>query len=359
MNLKIFLKFCTIALISLIVTFPAFSSGESLQIKYIRKYHRLAVREMYRSGVPASITLAQGLLESNCGLSELVKKGNNHFGIKCHNWTGKTMTHDDDRKNECFRVYNSAEDSYRDHSDFLRFQDRYKPLFENSITDYKSWAFGLKKAGYATDPSYPSKLINLIETYKLYEYDRMTGDEKDPVYEETIEKDTESISENKKQSIKQARKKRHRKNRRKEKMSIPQTPLSLETPKKYSSLNADETFNFSLSRQLYSQNGVPFIYSVEGETLSSIAADNELFLREILKYNDMDKDVELSPGTIVYLRPKKNKAAKGIDKYIIDHDGESLWEISQRFGVKLKSIYKMNKMGTGYVPKEGDTIILR
>ena len=138
--------------------------GKSPQEIYIEQFASLAVEEMYRSGVPASITLAQGLLESRYGLLELAVKGNNHFGIKCHNnWKGKKMYYDDDRRGECFRKYPSPEQSYRDHSDFLRYRDRYKFLFDYKITDYKAWARGLKKAGYATDPAYPTKLINLIE----------------------------------------------------------------------------------------------------------------------------------------------------------------------------------------------------
>ena len=152
----------------------AVSADKSPQEKYIAKYSATAVREMYRTGVPASITLAQGLLESRYGQSELASKGNNHFGIKCHDWKGKTMKVDDDRRNECFRVYGSADESFRDHSDFLRYRDRYKFLFENELTDYKAWAHGLKKAGYATDPQYASKLIKIIEDYNLSQYDRMT-----------------------------------------------------------------------------------------------------------------------------------------------------------------------------------------
>src|SRR6056297_1976947 len=139
---------------------------------YIEQYKDLAVREMKRSGVPASITLAQGMLESDYGRSTLAVKANNHFGIKCHNdWTGKRIYHDDDRKNECFRKYNDVYESFKDHSDFLTGVNRYDFLFELKITEYKKWARGLKKAGYATSPTYASKLINLIERYQLHQYD--------------------------------------------------------------------------------------------------------------------------------------------------------------------------------------------
>ena len=161
-------------IISLFIGMSAYAqhNQKSPQEIYIEQFATLAVEEMYRSGVPASITLAQGLLESRYGLSELAVKGNNHFGIKCHNnWNGKKIYYDDDAKGECFRKYPSPEQSYRDHSDFLRYRDRYKFLFDYNTTDYKSWANGLKKAGYATDPSYASKLIRIIEDYRLYEYD--------------------------------------------------------------------------------------------------------------------------------------------------------------------------------------------
>ena len=137
---------------------PPVAMAQSPIENYVRQWAPTAVREMYRSGVPASITLAQGILESRYGLSPLAANGNNHFGIKCHkDWTGKKQYHDDDEKGECFRVYDDAYESFRDHSDFLRYRDRYKFLFEFPTTDYKSWAYGLKKAGYATDPGYPGK----------------------------------------------------------------------------------------------------------------------------------------------------------------------------------------------------------
>lgn len=376
---KIFISLAASCLAGFFIT--AVSAPKTPQEKYIEKYGPLAVKEMYRSGVPASITLAQGLLESRYGLSALAVEGNNHFGIKCHNWKGKKMYYDDDRRGECFRVYASVEESYKDHSDFLRYQDRYKSLFENKTTDYKAWAYGLKKAGYATDPAYPSKLIKLIETYKLYEYDTKTLKqvEKRPAHEEVLDEKRGAIERevNKKQERLERRRKKKEEAARKKEMrrrklsnedfaepennldTIPVPPLKLEAPKKYSQVEAMETFHFSLSREMYSQNGVPFIYSMEGESLAYIAESNELFVREILKYNDMDSNKELLPGTIVYLRPKKNRAAKGIEKYIIDHDGEDLWEISQRYGVKLEAVYKMNSIGPDYKAKEGDTIILR
>ncbi len=283
----------------------------SIGKQYVSKWSATAVSEMKRSGIPASITLAQGLLESNFGKSPLATKANNHFGIKCHDWKGEKTYHDDDHKGECFRKYSKAEDSFKDHSDFLRYRDRYKFLFDIKITDYKGWCYGLKKAGYATDPQYPQKLINLIETYNLTRFD--TG------------------------------------------VVVPDTPNELETPV---AAAAGEVVKFSMSRQIYSQNKVPFVYSLAGESYASIAESNNLFLREILKFNDLSKTRELEPGTVVYLRAKKGKAAKHVDKYVAE-GGETMWEISQRFGIKLKKLLKMNGVGRNYQVRSEDEIRLR
>lgn len=329
---------------------------------------------MYRSGVPASITLAQGILESRYGLSPLASEGNNHFGIKCHkDWKGKSMRYDDDAKGECFRVYDSADESFQDHSDFLRYRDRYKFLFDLKTTDYKGWAYGLKKAGYATDPNYPAKLIKYIEDYKLYEYDTMTSEESERLAK-AVEKKTEVASVDskvdsgkkpaavKKDKAKKDRKARRTRRKRSKEVSepdvIPASPLSLEEPKRIDKSGL-EVFSFSLTREAYSRNGVPFITSVEGETYSSIAQSYHLYLNELLRFNDLSRAEELLPGTVVYLQAKKNQSEKGLDKYIVGEDDESLRDICQRFAVKMSSVMKMNGFPAGYEPREGDTIILR
>ncbi|MBR6857820.1 MAG: glucosaminidase domain-containing protein [Bacteroidales bacterium] len=307
------------------------------QERYISRYASIAVNEMYRTGVPASITLAQGIIESRSGQSALAVDGNNHFGIKCHNnWKGKTMRADDDRPNECFRVYGSAEESFRDHSDFLRYRDRYKFLFDFPTTDYKSWAYGLKQAGYATDPSYAAKLIRCVEDYNLTRFDRMTVDEAlaegGRYAEAPLEKD--------------------------EVGTIPDSPLKIEAGEIFRG-KAGEEYRFSLSRTLYSRNGVPFVYAVEGETYASIAKSNHLLLREILRNNDLPRGAELHTGDIVYLEPKKNKTVRGLDKYIVGEEGETFHGICQRFAVKEKAIRKLNGLPASYQPREGDELILR
>lgn len=339
--------------------------SKSPQDDYIRKYAPVAVREMYRSGVPASITLAQGLLESRYGQSDLAVKGNNHFGIKCHDWTGKKMYHDDDRRGECFRVYGTADESFSDHSDFLRYRDRYKSLFNNDVTDYKAWAHGLKKAGYATDPAYPSKLIKLIEDYHLDKYDTMRpedfGEKVRPDEKELRNTIHTRLTRKQKREAKRAEKaeKVTKTDKTEKQVPIPEPPLSIEEPVRIPAEKAAETFSFSLVRQMYKTNGVPFVYSQEGESYASIANDYHLFLREILRFNDAVSDKRLAPGTIVYLQPKKSQTKRGLDKYISDEGGETLYELSQRFGVKLKDLCKMNDLGRDYVTKPGDELDLR
>ncbi|MBO4455483.1 MAG: glucosaminidase domain-containing protein [Bacteroidales bacterium] len=301
----------------LLVLVLAVAATESDFEKYIKKYSPIAVSEMQRTGVPASITLAQGLVESAAGKSTLASKSNNHFGIKCHSdWKGRKTYKDDDKAMECFRVYSNANASFKDHSDFLRYQDRYKFLFDLDPTDYKAWARGLKQAGYATDPKYADKLIKVIEDYSLYRFDKNTED-------------------------------------------IPEPPLAIEQPVVVSRAEAREEVRFSLTRNVFEINGVPCIYAVEGDTYASLAASNGLFEGEILRFNDRLSSTELKPGEIVFLQAKKNKAARGVPKYIAGPDGASLRDIAQRFGVRLAAICRYNGLPGDCVPLEGDTILLR
>ncbi len=416
---------CALAALSIVVIFTSASTdGETPQTAYIKKYASVAVSEMYRSGIPASITLAQGLLESGYGLSPLAKEGNNHFGIKCHDWTGKKMYYDDDKRGECFRVYKNPDASFKDHSDFLRYRDRYKSLFDNEITDYKSWAYGLKKAGYATDPSYPSKLIKLIETYNLSQYDTMKPEDFGKVSKGEESQKTEVADSGKKRRKRRADRKNNkavteqvagnsadpdiqicpeesatevldvpsetvavavsesRNNSGNEaenpagnatdnaaksatdkkstvRESIPESPLSLEEPKKVVDKKASEVITYSLTRQRYTVNGVEFVYSQEGESYSSIASDFHLFLSEILRFNDTEEDSVLQPGTMVYIQAKKNQATRGLEKYISDEGGENLRDLSQRFGIRLKSLCKMNLCSPSKITVAGDEIKLR
>ena len=348
--------------------------AQDLYEQYIEKYADAAIEEMYRSGVPASITLAQGLLESGMGRSSLATTANNHFGIKCHGWTGGKVYYDDDEKGECFRKYDSVADSYRDHSDFLRYKDRYKSLFDLDITDYKGWCTGLKAAGYATDPGYAQKLINIIEKYDLNRY--VTGD-----YETVATPAVEDVKrpEPKKESAepktdaaesKPAAKKpaaSRKQSGRKDKTSSRSIPESTsevsrsipESPSTLEALKPADGFSFSLSRKVYDRNGVACVLAAEGETYASIASDYDLFQKEILKFNDLEAGRTLLPGEVVFIKAKKTQTVKGLDKHICDVDGETLWQLSQRYGVRLQSLCKYNSLEAGAVLHEGDEVLLR
>lgn len=312
-----------------LICISALSSSATGPIEqYIEKYSDIAVREMVRTGVPASITLAQGILESGAGRSMLATKAHNHFGIKCHkNWTGRKVYHDDDRKGECFRAYDNDEQSFRDHSDFLRYYDRYKSLFSNKPGDYKAWAYGLKAAGYATAPNYANSLISYIEKYNLSRFDNLSQQP----------------------GAQSAR--------------LPEAPLKLEEAKKVvkktaASSQISETVDVTFSR-LFTKNGVECVFALEGETYRDIASQYGLGLKKLLKFNELTCEQELLPGTVVYIAPKKNRAAKGLDKYIFGPEPESLRDVSQRFGVKLSAILKKNNIPADWKATEGDEILLR
>lgn len=312
-KLTVILAVCLAALIAL-------AAEDTPQTRYIEKYSAVAVAEMQRTGVPASITLAQGIIESGSGQSTLATEANNHFGIKCHrDWKGRTILKDDDAANECFRAYDSPEESFRDHSDFLRYNDRYKALFDLKPTDYKAWARGLKKAGYATDPDYASKLIKVIDEYSLDKYDKETP----------VELPTPSQME-----------------------AVKIVPV--EVPSKF-----DEHYDISLVRPVYERNGSRFVYSVEGDTYGSIADEYKLFFSEILRFNDLRDDEKLLPGTEVYIKAKSKYASEGLDKYVVSSDEEKLRDICQRFAVKMSSVRKLNNFSSDFEPLEGDTILLR
>lgn len=305
---------------------------KALADAYLEKYAAFAVEEMLRSGVPASITLAQGMLESSYGRSELAQKANNHFGIQCHGdtWKGKRYSHMDAGEMREFRKYKSVLHSYEDHSDFLVTHKRYSQLFELERTDYKGWAHGLKSAGYAEDPEYANKLIRVIEMYDLDQYDAMT-------------------------QAKAVSKKHERKENadRKEASVV----VAVEKPKSVPERNG-RTYRYSLSREMYSQNDVPFVYAYEGEKYSDIARQHGLFLGEILSFNDASVDCALPKGAVVYLQAKKRKAAKGYDFYVVE-EGMDMQDISQKYAVKLRRLYRMNKLEADYEPQVGDTIRLR
>lgn len=301
-GMRYIITFILIYTIGLNTTVTAQVRWNSTYQAYIDKYKDIAIREMHSYGIPASITLAQGLLESGAGTSELTQKGNNHFGIKCHGWTGRTTYHDDDMTNECFRAYDTALDSFEDHSKFLSSSKRYQNLFKLSHTDYKGWAHGLKKAGYATNPIYAHKLIEIIEVYKLHQYDKASKKGK---------KDT----------------------------------------------TVDEARRDGPLHPIYLYNHNYYLRARQGDTFRAIGEETGISYKKIAKANERDKNDVLKEGEIVYLKKKRKKADKQFKNHRhIVKTGESLYSISQIYGIRLKSLYKMNGFDERHRIYVGDQI---
>lgn len=279
--------------------------------EYIQTYKDIAMQEMRDHKIPASITLAQGLLESGAGNSALAREAKNHFGIKCHKgWTGKTYHMDDDEKDECFRKYKNAEESFRDHSEFLCGRSRYAALFDLEITDYKGWARGLKAAGYATNPKYAQLLIDRIELYDLTKYDKialgqMTDDNQLP----DIAPEDELL----------------------ELAFSPDNRSAYELV----DMTADKRF-------IYENNGVRFVYAKEGETPEQLAKDFNIKYKKFCEYNLLRRPDEMvfHSGDVVYLARLKNKNWKA-KKYTVA-EGETLRDVALRFAVKPEKIMKKN-----------------
>ena len=287
--------------------------------KYINTWKDLAISEMKRSGIPASITLAQGMLESGNGNSPLAVKAHNHFGIKCHGWEGKEIYQDDDEAGECFRHYKNAKESYLDHTDFLMSRSRYAFLFEYKPTDYKNWAKGLSKAGYATNPQYAQLLIDRIERYELYQYD--TG-------------------------VKVAKK----------------TTRQTIVPKNQTAKTAgagDDFGSFNLDRHPVRQNNkTDYILAKEGDTYISLSDELDVMPWQLPRYNDAKATDEVNDGQIVYLQPKRRKAERGKETHRVD-EGETMYDVSQKYAVRLSRLYTINRMDEGTQPKSGEVLNLR
>ncbi len=294
----------------LLVVLVLSSKGISAQERfsrsdYIEFYAELAMSEMKRTGIPASITLAQGCLESDDGNSRLALKANNHFGIKCHDWTGRRIYHDDDEEDECFRKYGSVKQSYIDHSEFLVNTSRYQELFNLKPDDYMGWAKGLKKAGYATSNSYAERLIQIIEDNKLYVYDQQV--------------------------------------------------MSGRRVRKIRTENREEA---PVTREIFENNSISYIIAKEGDTVDSIRDELDLYPWEIYRYNDLNRDTDIEPGMLLYIEPKRWRAIRGVEHHIVEGQ-ESMWDISQIYGIKLKRLYHLNNMKVGEEVEPGTVLQLR
>lgn len=305
-------RVCLYILLSLLISSSVFAKGLTRQ-QYIDRYKDLAVREMMRTGIPASITLAQGCLESGNGNSTLATKANNHFGIKCHDWTGPSVKMDDDKRNECFRKYKKPYDSFKDHSKFLTTRSRYAFLFKYNSNDYKRWAHGLKKAGYATDPKYAHRLIKIIEESNLHQFD-VKGEGQDLIIYKPDGTDLADID---------------------------------------SDLEIDP-----FGARLEIANGIHYIDVRKGDTFFSVEKNLGVNRKKLLKYNDLPKNYILQIGQRLYLHNKRGKAARGYNFHRVKA-GDSLYGISQEYGVKLKRLRKFNGVKKDYRVKLGERIWLR
>jgi len=281
---------------------------------YVQEYKDLAIKEMKRMGVPAAITLAQGLLETENGNSDLVKASNNHFGIKCKStWTAETVSHDDDAPGECFRKYKSPEDSYRDHSNFLRGNSRYDFLFQLDPADYKGWAYGLRKAGYATNPRYPEILIKNIEDNNLQQYTLEAINDVPHFdasqYAGDPEKQNDTVDE-----------------------TVSVAPISLTI------------------------NGSKALYVPKGTSLLAVATEHHINLEKLLTINDLTKDGLLDKGQYIFLEKKQKE---GKNDFCIAEANETMYDIAQKYGVILQNLYAYNQLTPDDYMVAGTKIFLK
>jgi len=285
------------------------SANKISKEQYVDQWSKTAVKEMMQHGIPASITLAQGILESGSGNSVLAQEGNNHFGIKCHGWTGKKVYIDDDAKGECFRGYKDASESYVDHSEFLKKYERYQFLFSYDTDDYESWAKGLKKAGYATDPAYPDRLIKIIRDLSLDTYDKLS------------------------------------------KPDIQAQPSLIASSSESKGMNA---------HSIEKKNDLTYVIVKKGDTFYSIAKEFGITMRQMRMYNDFDfsKD-RLDEGEVIYIRNKKGRSIFKKEEITVDANC-TLYELAQKTGVKASTIKKLNGFESERIDlKKGQKVILR
>jgi LysM repeat protein len=306
-----------LTIITILIFLSSVLHAQNISVEdYISTYKDIAIAEMKRSGVPASVTLAQGILETENGNSVLVKKSNNHFGIKCKStWTGESVTHTDDAPNECFRKYTRAEDSYKDHSDYLKTSPRYAALFQLNPADYKGWAYGLKRAGYATNPRYPQIVISNIEKYNLQQYD-----DGNYVAENNVQKEVTASQ-------------------------VVLTKTSYENEELTKAIKSKSKFN-----------GLKAIFASKGTSLLAIATAADIALIKLLDHNDLLTDGLLKEDQLIYLE-KKNK--QGNRDFYTALQNERLADISQNNGVQLKMLMQLNDMREDESVKKGTKIKLR
>ncbi len=301
---------------------PMLHAQQRMEIEeYIETYKNIAISEMRASGIPASIKMAQAILESGFGNSELAVYANNHFGIKCHGWPGLTYTYTDDEPDECFRKYSDPIDSFYDHTAFLTSRPWYAFLFDLNQMDYKAWAHGLSQAGYATNPRYPELLINIIERHSLYRLDQKAAD---PVFA----------------------------------VSVPDRGNNLRQPAQ-GSIPGRENFApilASRQRQIGTFNRINYVVARDGDTPQLLEQEMDIRAWQIRRYNDLVDDRDIEAGQRIYLQPKRRK---GPVEYHIVRAGETMASISQVYGIRMENLYRRNDMTFGMEPRPGQRILLQ
>lgn len=329
-SLYIFILILLVLLNSCKSAKPLVSPAGSVQSTedYINTYKDIAVLEMKRTGIPASITLAQGMIESDYGRSRLAREANNHFGIKCHSdWKGSSIRHNDDKRNECFRKYGKVQDSYYDHSDFLKTGSRYKSLFYLKADDYKGWARGLQKAGYATNPDYANMLIRKIEAYNLTQFDKGYKPSVIPVITQAEKPKKTAVADS--------------------------TYIQKKEPAPVSG-----QISLSLPARVMENNRIQYIIVKEGDSRESLEKEFSLLNWELPKYNELNNDFQPVAGQLLYLQPKRTKAEAGKENHTTV-EGDTMYLISQKYGIRLKSLYELNRMEAGVEPEPGRKLWLR
>jgi len=300
--------------------------------EYINTYRLIAIEEMQRTGVPAAIKLAQGIHETTAGTSDLVQRSNNHFGIKCKsNWTGESVSHTDDAPDECFRKYNSPEDSYRDHSDFLKNNQRYAALFRLKGEDYRGWAYGLKKAGYATNPKYPLLLIKLIEEYDLQDYSLMAlGKKEIPMQEWAVSKQDKPVTAGLITAV--------------ESEQSDETGMLSETSQQN---YPDGEFHINETRVVFAEKGA---------SLLSLALRYDIPLKRLLEFNEMAEQETLTRSQLIFLQRKRKTGDADFHQV---KAGESLYDIAQQRGIRMESLRELNHLTSDMLPAAGARLYLR
>jgi LysM repeat protein len=320
----------------LLISTAGMAQKSDLVTKYINTYKDLAISEMKRTNVPASITLAQGILESGAGNSELVLASNNHFGIKCKSyWKGETVKHDDDEKGECFRKYPTPEDSYKDHSDFLKNGQRYAFLFTLEPTDYQGWANGLKKAGYATSPKYPQSLIRLIEDYNLQDYTLLAMENVSDLNEDSVHKGIggfKSMS-----AIFSSGEKASEENMLEKTVMVK--PVTTNYPEGHFKINDTKV-----------------VFVKQGTSYLSIAKQYEIDLSKIFEFNEIQHDEIVNKDQLIYLQRKRKT---GNNAYHAVLPGETLHDIAQQEAIRLESLLELNWLKDEEKPAVGEKLSLR